>query len=56
MTQAQRKSAHPVRDWPFAVKPLHPVIGCEITGITLAEAVSPGNVRQGLTKPFSIMN
>jgi alpha-ketoglutarate-dependent 2,4-dichlorophenoxyacetate dioxygenase len=41
MTQAQRKSAHPVRDWPFAVKPLHPAIGCEITGITLAEAVSP---------------
>ena len=41
MTQPQLKSPHPVRDWPFAVKPLHPVLGCEITGITLAEAVSP---------------
>jgi taurine dioxygenase len=29
------------RDWPFAVKPLHPVLGCEISGITLAQAVSP---------------
>ena len=32
----------PARDWPFTVKPLHPVLGCEITGITLEEAVSPG--------------
>jgi taurine dioxygenase len=29
------------RDWPFSVKPLHPVLGCEIGGITLAQAVSP---------------
>ncbi len=27
------------RDWPFQVKPLHPKFGCEIVGITLAEAV-----------------
>ena len=29
------------RDWPFAVKPLHPLLGCEISGITLEQAVSP---------------
>jgi len=29
------------RDWPFDVKPLSPVLGCEITGITLQDAVSP---------------
>jgi taurine dioxygenase len=29
------------RDWPFTVTPLHPVLGCEITGITLEQAVSP---------------
>src|SRR5581483_2397856 len=28
-------------DWPFDVKPLSPVLGCEITGITLEDAVSP---------------
>src|SRR5580698_2368177 len=28
------------RDWPFSVKPLHPVLGCEIVGITLAQAAS----------------
>src|ERR1051325_894151 len=39
MAQAQRK--HEARDWPFEVKPLHPALGCEITGITLAEAVEP---------------
>src|ERR1044071_1366247 len=39
MAQAQRK--HQARDWPFEVKPLHPVLGCEITGITLAQAVEP---------------
>ena len=37
--QAQRKQQ--ARDWPFAVKPLHPSLGCEITGITLAQAVEP---------------
>ena len=39
MGQAQRKQ--PARDWPFEVKPLHPALGCEITGITLAQAVEP---------------
>jgi taurine dioxygenase len=29
------------RDWPFTVTPLHPVLGCEIAGITLEQAVSP---------------
>src|SRR5215472_10081656 len=41
MTQTQLKSPHPARDWPFQVMPLHPVLGCEIIGITLAQAVSP---------------
>lgn len=42
MAQAQPKSkTHAARDWPFAVLPLHPVLGCEITGITLEQAVSP---------------
>jgi taurine dioxygenase len=42
MTQAQLKfEKHRPRDWPFEVKPLHPVLGCEITGITLEQAVSP---------------
>ena len=39
MAQAQRKAT--TRDWPFQVKPLHPSLGCEISGITLAEAVEP---------------
>jgi taurine dioxygenase len=29
------------RDWPFTVTPLHPLLGCEIEGITLEQAVSP---------------
>src|SRR5262249_48753740 len=41
VAQTQLKPQRPVRDWPFKVKPLHPVLGCEITGIALAEAVSP---------------
>ena len=41
MAQPLPKLQRAVRDWPFKVKPLHPVLGCEITGITLAEAVSP---------------
>jgi len=42
MAQTQLKArGRAVRDWPFAVKPLHPVLGCEITGITLEQAVSP---------------
>jgi taurine dioxygenase len=39
MAQAQRQA--PARDWPFEVKPLHPALGCEISGITLAQAVEP---------------
>jgi taurine dioxygenase len=39
MAQAQPKATE--RDWPFQVKPLHPSLGCEISGITLAEAVEP---------------
>lgn len=41
MAQAQLKSQRAARDWPFAVEPLHPVLGCEISGITLEQAVSP---------------
>ena len=41
MTRPQPKSPHQARDWPFEVRPLHPVLGCEIIGITLAQAVSP---------------
>ncbi len=40
MAQARRKEAQ-ARNWPFQVKPLHPALGCEITGITLAQAVEP---------------
>jgi taurine dioxygenase len=44
--EAQQTSSKPMppratRDWPFEVKPLHPALGCEITGITLQQAVSP---------------
>src|SRR3984885_8316712 len=43
MAQAQLKTApkRAGRDWPFQVRPLHPVLGCEISGITLERAVSP---------------
>jgi taurine dioxygenase len=41
MLQAQRSAAIAGRDWPFTITPLHPTFGCEITGITLAEAVEP---------------
>ena len=41
MPQADLKSRPAPHDWPFQVRPLHPVLGSEITGITLAEAVSP---------------
>ena len=41
MTQAQLKSQRAARDWPFAVEPLHAVLGCEIVGVTLEEALSP---------------
>ena len=41
MAQPQFKPQREARDWPFHVTPLHPALGCEITGITLAEAVSP---------------
>jgi taurine dioxygenase len=39
MAQAQGRPA--ARDWPFQVTPLHPALGCEISGITLAQAVEP---------------
>src|SRR5438445_11848286 len=38
MALAQRRQA---RNWPFSVTPLHDALGCEITGITLAQAVEP---------------
>jgi taurine dioxygenase len=43
MAQAKLKISPPraERDWPFEVKLLHPALGCEITGITLQQAVSP---------------
>jgi len=41
MTRPQPKSPHQARDWPFEVRLLHPVLGCEIIGITLVQAVSP---------------
>jgi taurine dioxygenase len=43
MAQAQleKSQQRAGRAWPFQVKPLHPVLGCEITGISLAQAVSP---------------
>ena len=42
MAQARLQTqARAPRDWPFTVTPLHPVLGCEITGITLEQAVSP---------------
>jgi taurine dioxygenase len=43
MAQAQFKEPRQrgARDWPFGVRPLHPVLGCEISGITLEQAVSP---------------
>jgi taurine dioxygenase len=41
MAHAQLKLQRVARDWPFKVTPLHSALGCEITGITLAEAVSP---------------
>ena len=41
MAQAQLRTQRAARNWPFEVEPLHPVLGCEITGITLAQAVSP---------------
>ncbi len=41
MAQAPIKSRRAGRDWLFEVKPLHPVLGCEISGITLQQAVSP---------------
>jgi taurine dioxygenase len=31
--------SRPSRNWPFTVRPLHPLYGCEIIGITLEQAV-----------------
>jgi len=39
MAQAQLREARPTRDWPFRVVPLGSALGCEIAGITLAEAL-----------------
>jgi taurine dioxygenase len=42
MAQPQLKQSRgAARDWPFEAKPLHPVLGCEIVGISLEQAVSP---------------
>jgi len=41
MTQLELEARRPARDWPFEVKPLHPVLGCEISGVTFEEALSP---------------
>src|SRR5713226_2301337 len=41
MAQAQLSETRPARDWPFKVTPLNPIFGCEISGITLAQAVDP---------------
>jgi taurine dioxygenase len=42
MAQPQLKELRrDTRDWPFTVRPLHPALGCEISGITLEQAVSP---------------
>src|ERR1700679_2408481 len=41
MAQAQPRPQPAARDLAFEVKPLHPALGCEISGITLAEAVAP---------------
>ena len=42
MATALSPETRPARDWPFDVKPLHPVLGGEIQGITLADAVERG--------------
>ena len=39
MSQSLTQVASKHADWPFQVKPLHPTFGCEITGITLEQAV-----------------
>jgi taurine dioxygenase len=39
--RTQSAPPRPKRDWPFQVTPLGDVLGCEITGITLQDAVSP---------------
>src|SRR6516164_8254489 len=41
MHRAHTKARQAPHDWPFEVRPLHPVLGCEINGVTLAEAASP---------------
>jgi len=41
MTQLELETRRPARVWPFEVKPLHPVLGCEISGVTFEEALSP---------------
>lgn len=39
MIKALLQDTRPERDLPFTVTPLHPTMGCEISGITFAEAV-----------------
>jgi taurine dioxygenase len=39
-THAVSSSQAPKRNWPFKVRPLHPTIGCEIVGVTLAAAAA----------------
>jgi taurine dioxygenase len=41
MPDSTAASARPARDWPFETRQLSPVLGVEILGITMAQAVSP---------------
>jgi taurine dioxygenase len=41
MRQLELETRRADRDWPFDFKPLHPVLGCEIWGVTLEDALSP---------------
>jgi alpha-ketoglutarate-dependent taurine dioxygenase len=54
MAQTKLNSQRTAGDWPFQVKPLHPVLGCEITGVTLAEAVSSAIFARVLIEELNI--
>lgn len=41
MPDSTAATARPARDWPFETRPLSPVLGVEILGITMEEAVRP---------------
>ena len=43
MSAPTTSTASPRRDWPFEVVPLHADFGCEIVGLSLADAVAEGN-------------